>query len=150
RSQNDEGDASSRSALEDVRSRCVTVFRRDDFYKGLREIGLDYGPDFQCVQQLWQGDHEALGWVRLSNRFTRELDRYTLHPVLVDACLQVLAAAMPANTRDLLVPVYIDRARVLAPLPSSLWSHCGVDSRSSNNLVRGDVTLFDETGRMVA
>ncbi|MDQ2587911.1 SDR family NAD(P)-dependent oxidoreductase [Saccharothrix yanglingensis] len=60
----------------------------DAFYPGLADRNLRYGPAFQGVRALWRGDGELFAEVRLSEA---END-YLLHPALLDAVLQPLAA----------------------------------------------------------
>ncbi|MEH0975316.1 polyketide synthase dehydratase domain-containing protein, partial [Micromonospora sp. CPCC 205546] len=61
-----------------------------DFYETLSARGYDYGPAFQGLQRLWQhdGDHYAEIAVDGLNS-----DGYLLHPALLDAAIQPLAAA---------------------------------------------------------
>ena len=44
--------------------RCPREFSREQCYDYLRTIGLDYGPMFQGIERVWQGDRESLGLVR--------------------------------------------------------------------------------------
>ncbi|WP_434444136.1 SDR family NAD(P)-dependent oxidoreductase [Lentzea sp. E54] len=61
----------------------------DSFYSGLAERNLRYGPAFQGVRRLWRGDGELFADVQLPETNN---DDYLLHPALLDAVLQPLAA----------------------------------------------------------
>jgi NADPH:quinone reductase-like Zn-dependent oxidoreductase/SAM-dependent methyltransferase/acyl carrier protein len=139
--------------LAEIRSRCQEVIPRDDYYQKLSEIGLQYGPNFQCIQTLYRGDRESLGWIELSDALEPEIQIYELHPILIDACLQVLGAAFTAKDKsDLLVPVYIEQVRVFGRLPADLWSHASLQQPADGTraFVRGDVRLLDDMGHVVA
>ncbi|SDO73421.1 type I polyketide synthase [Lentzea jiangxiensis] len=60
----------------------------DAFYSGLAERSLRYGPAFRGVRRLWRGDGELFAEVRLPETKNDHL----LHPALLDAVLQPLAA----------------------------------------------------------
>ncbi|MCG8928080.1 type I polyketide synthase [Lentzea sp. CC55] len=61
----------------------------DAFYSGLAERNLRYGPAFQGVRRLWRGDGELFAEVQLPGT---KSDGHLLHPALLDAVLQPLAA----------------------------------------------------------
>src|SRR5262249_37834055 len=87
-----DGDAFS---VDAVRRRCRREYCRERSYAYLRPIGLDYGPTFQGIEAVWQGDRESLGSVRLPGALGRQGDDYLFHPALLDACLQVAIPADP-------------------------------------------------------
>ncbi|MFB1483788.1 SDR family NAD(P)-dependent oxidoreductase [Corallococcus sp. RDP092CA] len=66
----------------------------DRYYQTCREQGLDYGPGFQALERLARNDVEAVGRLRLPEVLALDAAPYLLHPVLLDACLQVLGAPM--------------------------------------------------------
>jgi hypothetical protein len=61
-----------------------------------QERDIHYGPSFQAIERLWYAPEtekeEALAQIRLPEGLTEEA--YTLHPALLEACLQVLAAPL--------------------------------------------------------
>ena len=62
------------------------------FHDQLKLHGIDLGPRFRAVERLWAGDREALGEIRLPD--SRRPNRvFRMHPVLLDACFQVVGAA---------------------------------------------------------
>ncbi|MFF6783329.1 SDR family NAD(P)-dependent oxidoreductase [Streptomyces sp. NPDC012510] len=72
----------------------------DDFYATTAEAGLDYGPTFQGLTELWQADGELHARVALpdgpEHHEPHETDGdsgdgHALHPALLDAALQPLA-----------------------------------------------------------
>src|SRR4029077_1260627 len=57
--------AEEQHTLDEIRARCPRRKTAAELYASLRNAGLDYGPSFQGVQQLWCGQRESLGEVRL-------------------------------------------------------------------------------------
>ena len=113
--------------LEEIRARCPETVSGQEFYRALHEGGLEYGAAFQAIEQLWRVDGEALGQLRLPSDLTPGAGVYRFHPALLDACLQVLAAAtrLGADAADrgrVFVPVSVDGVR----LHATLAVRCGV------------------------
>src|SRR5262249_2665002 len=86
-----------------------------------------------------------------------EADTHLVHPALLDASLQVLAAAMPGDGdgstgTGMYLPTSVDSMRVYSHPVGRLWSHGvlrpGGDAPFGD--LQGDIRLLDESGRMVA
>jgi acyl transferase domain-containing protein/Zn-dependent alcohol dehydrogenase/short-subunit dehydrogenase/acyl carrier protein len=139
-------------ALEDVRGRCQEEVPTADLYTALRERGLEYGPCFQAVVSVWRGREEVLGRLELPEALRKGRGDYRLHPVLLDAAFQSLAALLEPGAEGgpdgLCLPVAIERVRFHAPLTASVWAHGRIRKRHSRT-VTGDVVLGDETGRVL-
>ena len=76
--------------------RCAEPLPAAPFYERLTAIGLDYGPTFRGVRELWSGEDEAVGLVEIDPG-SRPAD-YKAHPALLDACLHVFGAAILARS----------------------------------------------------
>ncbi len=145
------------ASLLQLKARCHEAISSSDLYQNMARYGLQYGPFFQGVQQLWRGEHEALGQIQLPQDLTDEAADYHSHPALMDASIQVLAATVLDN-EDLSVggatymPVGLANFRVYGRLKNQVWSHAVLQpSREPGaNIVEGDVSLFDEAGHLMA
>ncbi|MER6121058.1 beta-ketoacyl synthase N-terminal-like domain-containing protein, partial [Streptomyces sp. NPDC001743] len=60
----------------------------DGFYDVFRARGLQYGPAFQGLTELWRKDNTAYGIVRLPDHL--KPDDFGIHPALLDAALHTL------------------------------------------------------------
>jgi acyl transferase domain-containing protein len=134
-----------------VRARCQ---ERDvcSIYQALATTGMNVGPTFENIVQLFVGEGEALGQVRLPDHLHVESKAYTfVHFMLLDACLQVVQTLVPREYAHL--PLGIDELSVYQPGQSftTLWSHVqyrsGLRETGSHRL---DIQLFDDAGRIVA
>jgi acyl transferase domain-containing protein len=144
--------------LNAVRARCANPIALADLYAAMGSRGLEYGPAFQAVEQLWRGEREALAVLAAPPEVEPDIGAYGIHPVLLDAGLQVLAAAIQEDTdaddRRPYVPLAIDR--VVAQLagasaPHRLWAHARMrpDGQAAAASVVGDVWLADDDGRSI-
>jgi acyl transferase domain-containing protein/acyl carrier protein len=116
-------DAEPTPTLDEARSHCARAGDVAEHYRMLASAGLEYGPTFRGIAELWSGDRAALARVLVAptlrgGEFGRRqatdpspsrsaaatLAEYTLHPALLDACLQTFVAALSADAA-LFVPV---------------------------------------------
>ena len=82
----------SRSSLSmpQVLSRCRQTLPVADLYDELTKSGLEYGPAFRGVQEVFFGQHEALTRVRLPDGLANS--DYLMHPAFLDSCSARLSA----------------------------------------------------------
>ncbi|MEO8804872.1 MAG: beta-ketoacyl synthase N-terminal-like domain-containing protein, partial [Burkholderiaceae bacterium] len=137
-------------ALAELKEACPDALAPAEFYAGFERRGLMFGADFRSVQQLWRGDSQALGEIALQGAVAHEAGAYRLHPVLLDGCLQVLAAALPTAAEDgLYLPIGIGRYTLHRAPATRCWSHVSVLA-SSGESSRAFVRVFDTEGSLVA
>ena len=150
--------------LDEIRARCARTTTPEELYAYLKAAGLEYGPSFQGVQQLWCGEREALGEVRLPPSAVQactamgEPDGAWIHPALLDSCLQVLAGALPTDQAEsgnkksgkkrTFLPVGVSSIRFLTRPDSRLYSHCVVrpESGVGHEFLEANIRMLDEDG----
>ncbi len=148
---------------EEIRARCPQHKAAAELYASLKNAGLDYGPSFQGVQQLWCGQREALGEVRLSSpaiapcQTNGKSDGCWIHPALLDSCMQVLAAALPedktaSGRKWMYLPTGVATFRFLARPDARVFSHAVVrpGSNLGSEFLEADIRLLDEDGCVLA
>jgi 8-amino-7-oxononanoate synthase len=132
-----------------IRADCPQVLPVPHYYRQLAQRGLDYGPSFQGIQQLWRGADQALGQVCLPDKALRDTPSYQIHPALLDACFQVLGAAMDASASATYLPIGVESLQVYSPVPSEVWSHVQICDRQESHL-SVDVHLYNAAGAILA
>jgi len=124
-----------------------------ELYQDYQNRGIDYGSSFQAVKQLWHSEGKALGQIQLPETLVNDAEQYQLHPVLLDASFQTLAATGDgANNQELYLPVHIKRLQVYRRSASNhLWSQVKKTPITANTkTLTGEVSLLDEQGIVVA
>ena len=149
------GSESAAGALAQARARCGEVVRPEEHYAGFERRGLDFGPGFRVIRQLWRGESEAVAEVILDEQLAGEAARYRVHPVLLDGCLQAIAGALPRESPGapaaLYLPLGIGRYVRYAAAGARCTSHVTVrDSSAAAATRRADVRVFDPSGALVA
>ncbi len=137
------------ATLARARERCRTPMDVPAFYASFGDRGLAFGPSFHTVRELWRGDGEALGRVALGDPDPMGA-AVGMHPVLLDGCVQVLAAAFsPEDATSLFLPVAIGRFTLHERVAGPCWSHAALVG-TVGETVAASVNVFDEAGRLVA
>ncbi|MBZ4422804.1 type I polyketide synthase [Myxococcus sp. RHSTA-1-4] len=142
-------------SLEAIRERCVTGVAREAYYEALASRGVTYGPLFQGVRQVWRGRSEALGHVRLPERLAAKDSAYRIHPVLLDACFQVVAAAVSGEDAGAhsgpAVPVSLECLRIHERPGAEVFCHVRprAGQQGQGAALDFDIVLMDASGRLL-
>ncbi len=137
-------------ALPEIDVRCDQDISGERHQQAMRERGLQYGPAFHGLESLRVGRAEALGRLSLPRSLRSEQGVYLIHPVLLDAALQVLGSLTPPGQTYL--PVRVGRLRLLRPPPPALFCHARIRPRAQGgdaDMVEGELRLLDEDGAVV-
>lgn len=156
RSSADDREPREAEELAAIRKRCTEDLAGADYYPLFLARGLQYGPRFQGIERLWRGRGEALGKVSAPPGVIPELDAYHIHPAILDACGQVVAATDGGNGHGVarsFLPVGIEELRVYGRPGRRLWSHARCRAEEGSPVGRealvGDARLLDEEGRVL-
>nr|MBA2244191.1 polyketide synthase dehydratase domain-containing protein [Gemmatimonadota bacterium] len=139
--------------IQPIRARCLEHWSADEHHARMRQHGLDFGPAMQGVAEIHRRDGEALGWIRAPEAVQAELSGFRLHPALLDACLQVVGAALPTERpADPYLPLGIDAFRWFAHPTGELWSHVTLHLPDGPlpDTLRANVRLLDDVGNLLA
>ncbi|MFQ3618315.1 MAG: SDR family NAD(P)-dependent oxidoreductase, partial [Cyanobacteriota bacterium] len=113
--------------------------------------GVDYGPQFRGVKQVWQQAQDfpesVLASVQIPDSLKSQAETYKIHPALLDSCFQIVLALAPKHSR-LHVPVSLDRLQFYNHSSIHLWSYATVTQRTADVLT-ADIFLFDQQGNPV-
>jgi polyketide synthase 12/myxalamid-type polyketide synthase MxaB len=141
------------AAFAGAAERCAAAMPATDAYAALAARGATFGPAFRTLREIAVGDGEALGRVALDD--ADDLAPTTLHPALLDGCMQLgfLAARACGAIDDqatLWVPVGFDRITCWAPARRSLRCLAQVRRSASGEPPRLDLLIRHEDGTDVA
>jgi NADPH:quinone reductase-like Zn-dependent oxidoreductase/NADP-dependent 3-hydroxy acid dehydrogenase YdfG len=137
--------------LADVRQRCSHALGASSFYQRFEEAGLDFGPGFHPLRQVIQGEREALVEFEMPAIAREDADRYQVHPVALDACLQAVAAAamtIEGRSTGLHLPAGIEKLEVSGDCRELAIAHA-VLRDGSEELLSADFRGFDRSGRLL-
>nr|ALD82521.1 polyketide synthase [Nannocystis sp. MB1016] len=122
-----------------IRGRCAGAVGAAEHYATLERWGVAYGPRLRSVEQVWFGDGEALGRVRVP-----EAADEAGQAALLDGALQVAMALVLRGAASPAIPVALARTRLAVPLPAAAWVHARRDGEAT------ELALLDDDGRVLA
>lgn len=137
---------SSGISIPEIKKRCTKEITGEACYQLFRARGIEYGPTFQGIELVWAGQGEALGKLKLADLIEPELEDYHLHPVILDACFQVLGSIPATGTY---LPVKVGEIRLCSHSGDALWCYARLVNRGFNH-IEGDIQLFDDSGILIA
>lgn len=138
--------------LPSLRSEIAHEVAATDVFSFFGKLGNEYGPSFRAIEQVWRHGQRSLGRIRLPEPCVSESQHYAFHPVLLDACLQLVGVAssdLEAEGTEPWVPVALDRVEIYARPGGEVWGLAettAVDAQSAS----ADVTIVTSEGTRVA
>jgi myxalamid-type polyketide synthase MxaE and MxaD len=139
-------------AVDRIRSRCFDQYPKHLFYELLKGKNLNYGEQFRRVKSVHGVKGESIGELETDN-LPKSIETYRMHPAILDAALQVSAAAFGA--RELsgagggFIPLSIQKIYVVQEDRIPTWSHARASvGQDGTRLV--DIELLDKSGGIVA
>lgn len=145
----------SEQRLETVQAGFNEPFSLDSYYEDLQLTGLDYGPSFQGVKQMWHQPGAALAYIDPEFR-PNETKNFQLHPALLDASLHPLGAILGTNMGDnnsVYLPVGLKRLTVYGIAGEAAWSYVAVQADNDGKpgeSFTADLFIYDDAGALVA
>ena len=148
-------DAAGAIALEGLKASLSPVDVAS-YYRARAGTGINLGPRFRTLGRIWSRPGEALGEVSLPASLGRnDLD---VHPLLLDGCLQVVAAARnPGAVEDgtTYLPFGWERLWLTGRLPDRVVCHVqmseaaqGAEAETGEppEVLSGDLRVYDADG----
>jgi polyketide synthase PksN len=142
--------------LESVRARCAKVIDGKSAYPLFKQFGLNLGPSFQVLQDVYKNESETLGVLKLPEFRQAELESMVLHPSLVDGSLQAgMGAQLGETVGEMFVPFSIGEVEILHPLQSNCFSYVTEvkedkkGKRESARVLKSNVYILDEAGKIL-
>jgi acyl transferase domain-containing protein/acyl carrier protein len=134
--------------LEDIQKKCDCSVNINLYYEQLKKQGINYGETFRAITQLWQNLGKALGNIKLPEKLIYTTSDYQFHPVLLDACLQVIGATFEEeNPHQTYLPVGIESFTVypFSENLTELWSYAELQSCRK----KVDLKIFSPEGKVI-
>ena len=113
---------------------------------------MRFGPRWRALREVRVGRGEVLVTLELGAAFTADLERYRLHPALLDLALTCgLELPELGAWSGLWVPVSWRSVRVHAPLPARVlaWARLQPVDHEGASVLTFDVAIADEQGQVL-
>ena len=123
-------------------------------YPMFAKMGLQYGPAFQGIVEVLQGENQLLVELRLTEAARRHGGTYVLHPSMMDSALQgavTLIQDVIKSSGTTWLPFAIESVRIISACTEQMvaWIRYPDGQRSvSTHLAKVDIDLFDRNGNV--
>lgn len=129
----------------------------DSYYAMYQEMGICYGPSFQCLKAVYVGDTQVLAQLHLPESLSSTISEFALHPALFDAALHSAIALLMESGSYLdlkapLVPFALNHVVIYKAFTGKMWASIsyseGFNANSAlhKSVQKMDLTLADENG----
>lgn len=136
--------------FDEIRARCSKVTDGKEAYPLFKSLGLDLGPSFQVLQDIYKDNDEILGELQIPEARNSDFNDYLLHPSLVDGSFQAgMAAQLGAQTGEMFVPYSIGEVEVLQPLKPKCYSYVRKVNEPNSKVSKVNVFIVDEDGMIL-
>jgi len=132
--------------LAAIKQRCLSELDGKTFYQSAAAAELHYGPQFQALTHVWAGQDEALGRIELPAAAAAEMDRYIVHPALLDACIHP-TIAIPAD--GLYLPARMERIRCYSRPGAKVWAYVRRTQAIAKKIIVIDLFILDDAGNVL-
>ncbi|MBF0135020.1 MAG: type I polyketide synthase [Magnetococcales bacterium] len=122
-----------------------------EFYDLVCSVGIFHDERFQALERLWHGDGVIVGALRLPEVLLADAAPYHLHPVLLDAALQMVGALLLHHGLAYL-PVGMERLILHRRPDMHLWCRVTKTSADTEQAARfhtADLELLTDQGVVV-
>ena len=135
-----------------IAARIPELLTGAEFYRRFAARGNDWRGVFQGIRQVRRSDDEALSEVAIPAGLNG-YEQHHVHPAVLDACGQTLAATLPDSAvpgeQHAFILGSIDGFRLHRPLTGTLHSHV-VQRDLTAESFSGDIAIRDEQGTLLA
>ncbi len=120
----DPADSGMQISLPALKAQCDRYEDGAALYEKGRQHGLDYGPSFASIQEIWSSDRFALTRLKMPSHLKSELSSYLLHPSMIDGVLQTAAGLLTdLGSGTPYLPFALDELEIYHPLRQACYAY---------------------------
>lgn len=125
-------------------AQCSEALSMPDYHARLRAGGLDLGTHYHVLESFRRGEREAIARLNMPSAHRNGEPNAPVHPLLLDASLQLIGAALPGEQAAM--PLHFERIEAFPGAGPPVWSYVRLREDESQ---RGDFQLLNASGQPV-
>ena len=138
--------------IEACINRCNGHISHTDFYESDDETVYQYGKTFRPIKDMYFNNDEVISNIELPAEREANFTKFTLHPSLLEGCLQTIVGLM--KTRDVtpFMPFSIGEIEVIKEFPKKCYVYGTIADTTSQNrdAKKFNLKLYDTQGQLLA
>lgn len=131
-----------------IKSYCEKIMTGKECYAIFKNQGINYGPGFQNIKDIWYCDIEALAYLELSDEYKSSFKDCVLHPSIIDGAFQAAIALTKDYGSTLLLPSSIKEIDIVNPIKDKCYVHVKSCSNISPETYSYDIEILDMLGKI--
>jgi acyl transferase domain-containing protein len=143
-------DTEDRIPIQALKAQCGKPQQAAAFYRRFSDYGLQYGPSFQTLQEIYINGAFALSKLKIPDLLKGDFEQFILHPSIIDGAFQTIAAlAGGADSTAPHVPFALDEVEIVHPLSQTCYAHAEyADSQMRNHTGarKFNIRILNESG----
>ena len=120
-------------------------------YDAFKEMGIDYGPGYRCIEELYVGPGKVLAKLSLPSALTGTITQFVLHPCMVDSAIQASLGLMPetGSNRPSLA-FALEELEIVGSCTPAMWAYVrySEDCKAGGKVQKLDIDLCGESGKV--
>jgi acyl transferase domain-containing protein len=146
----DSANAEDRVPIETLKAQCAPPVDGAAYYEIFRKYGLQYGPAFQTLREVYVNDGYALSRLHVADHLTGDFGQFMLHPSIIDGAFQATAGLVGTlDPGTLYLPFALDEIEILGPVPQTCYAYAEwADAREPRHadIRTFNIRLVNESG----
>ncbi len=117
-------EADERIAIHDLKKQCAEPLDRAAYYETIRAFGLQYGPSFQTIQELYVNGSFSLSKLKIAEYLRGDFSQFILHPSIIDGALQTVGGLMKAGDAPApYLPFALEEIDLIKPVVPTCYAY---------------------------
>lgn len=139
--------------VESIKKNCSPLYSMSAIYQGLRSVGIMHDDFMQVMGEIYESNHSILLELTLSEKARAYLDKFSLHPAMLDAA--TIGSIIPiyqdiTESKHAYIPLSIEHFKCVNQLPS----HCYVlihkqEVSYLNDIMKASFSIYDSNGTLL-
>ncbi|HZI57849.1 MAG TPA: polyketide synthase dehydratase domain-containing protein, partial [Verrucomicrobiae bacterium] len=143
-------DTEDQIPIEALKAQCA---KREDgtaYYNKFRQYGINYGPSFQPIQEIYIHDSFALSKLKIADPLKNDFGQFILHPSMIDGALQTVAGLVEGlGSAAPHLPFALDEVDILHPMRQVCYAYAefaGSREQNYTGVRKFNIRLLNESG----
>jgi Polyketide synthase dehydratase N-terminal domain len=136
-----------------LKAQCGRPQQAAAFYSKFSDYGLQYGPSFQTMQELYVNGAFALSRLKIPDHLKDDFDQFILHPSMMDGALQTIAAlAGGAELTTPHLPFALDEVDIHHSAPQTCYAYAewaDLQARNHTGVRKFNIRILNESGSVL-